>query len=186
MIGLTNRSENTLVTRLLVVPLALGLLCACSGRQHGNLKPALLGEPRDTCDLLASMLTTRVGCNALGCFPALREIDCIEVLSGREGVGIPVSVVFLDPQTGVKVPALREGEHCGSLLSVHRSIENGVEQFVTIELKPKSQTVVEFLAELTVVTKEDGRVTGHGGTACSGVRSGEVRKEGSSWITYTR
>jgi hypothetical protein len=143
-------------------------------------------QAQDTCELLTSILTTRVGTNAEGYFPALREIDCIEGLAGSEGVGIPVRVVFVDPQTGSEQAALDEGEHCGSVLSVHRSVRDGVEQFVTIELKPKGQAVVEFDAGLTIVTKADGRVTGAGGTACGGVRSGEVRKEGSSWITYTR
>jgi hypothetical protein len=174
------------MTRLSSLLVGLGLLGSCSGPQHVSLGTPVPSQLQDTCEVLRSILTTPVDCNAEGCFPALREIDCIQALDGREGIGMPVTVVVLDPETGTGLPALREGEHCGGLLTSHRGIKDGVEEFVTIELKPKSQTIVEFHAALTIVTKADGRVMGHGGTACSGVRSGEVRREGSSWTTYTR
>lgn len=155
---------------------------SCSFNQPASTVPAAPAPPDETCEILEAILTTPAACNAEGCFPPLADIDCIDVLRNKEGVGIPVSVTFVDSATGLRQPALREGQRCGTWCTGHRSVQDGLEKFVAIELKRVGPAKVEFDARLTIVGKTKGKEVGYGGTACAGVRLGEVRKEGSRWV----
>lgn len=159
-----------------------GLVSACAAQRNAPKDLSSLDGRADTCGAVAAILTTPVGCTNEGCFPPLGEIDCVKGLEGTEGSGIPVRVLRIDGTTRQGTLVLAEGERCGGVATGHRSVDDGIEQFVTIELTPKGADIFSFDARLTIIDKAKGKVVGHGGTACAAVRMGEVKKMGTSWV----
>jgi hypothetical protein len=118
-------------------------------------------------------------CFDAGCYAALAEIDCVSGISGGKGP-TPVRVYLTDEKGGRQI--LREGQACGARYIGQRDVKDGMEQFMSIELKPKESGVLFFEASLTILGKKNGEVVASGGTACGAVRRGEVAKQDGSWV----
>ena len=165
--------RNVLVT--------LAVLLAAARPSDGKPSPRLSKSQQDYCGIIHAVMTTP-SCDAerVRCVEPLEEIDCVAGLAGKNGIPTLIALGFKgDEGTGALLP---DGTSCGNGFRIRRTVWNGVEEYVSIRLEHAGKKRYRYRAGLLGQMKRGGVVEAYGGTGCGAVASGDVWKEGETWL----